>query len=166
MSVANITNRLKEIAKKMEELAKKEVVVGIPSGSKARKDNGGITNAELGMIHEFGSPDKGIPERSFIRSTFAEEADNIGQLMTVKVKGLLNNKGSVNDVYSVIGKYVKGRVVEKITDGQFTPNKDETLNRKLKRISKKKRKAKDANKPLIDTGQLRASITYEVRNES
>lgn len=151
MSVANITNRLKEIAKKMEELAKKEVVIGIPSSSDSHDD---ITNAELGMIHEFGSPEKGIPERSFVRSTFAEEGGNAGRLMTSEVKRLLEGNASVDSVYGNVGMYMQGKMIEKITDGDFVANKEETIKRK------------GSATPLIDTGKLRASITYEVRNES
>lgn len=151
MSVANITNRLKEIAKKMEELVKKEVVVGIPSGSGS---DGDISLVELGMIHEFGSPDKGIPERSFIRSTSKEEASNLGKLTSIKVKELLNDKISVNDVYSAIGKHLSGQVIDKFGSSSLAPNKPETVKRK------------GSNSPLIDNGALIGAITYEVRNES
>lgn len=37
-------------------------------GSKLRAD-GRLTTAEIGQIHEYGAPGRGIPERSFIRST-------------------------------------------------------------------------------------------------
>ena len=56
---------------------------------------------------------------------------------------------------------------EKITnDVLFQPNTAETTKRKLAPVKdKRKKRAPDANKPLIDTGQLRGAITYEVREK-
>ena len=173
MSELEIVKRLKEVMKRAEQLNRMQLVVGIPSDGKPRQSseedtNTDITNIELGLIHEFGVPEKGIPERSFMRSTASEEAENLSQLTNVMVTECLSGQITPKNALSKVGAYLQGKIIEKITDGEFQPNTPETLKRKLTPVkNKKKKRAKDANKPLIDTGQLRASITYEVReNES
>lgn len=171
MSELEIVKRLKKVMKRAEQLNHLQLVVGIPSDGKSRKSleegtNADITNAELGIIHEFGVPEKGIPERSFMRSTASEEAENLSQLTNVMVTECLSGQITPKNALSQVGAYLQGKIVEKITDGEFQPNTPETLKRKLTPVkNKKKKRAKDADKPLIDTGQLRASITYEVREK-
>lgn len=166
MSELEICKRLKQTIKRAEQLNRMQLVVGIPNNGKSRKDSGEITNAELGIIHEFGVPERGIPERSFMRSTASEESENLGNLTNVMVSECLSGQITPRKAFSEIGAYLRGQIVEKITDGEFQPNTAETTRRKLAPVKdKKKRRALDANKPLIDTGQLRASITYEVREK-
>jgi phage gpG-like protein len=151
MSELEIVKRLKQVMKRAEQLNRIQLVVGIPSDENSRKESTGITNAELGVIHEFGAPEKGIPERSFMRSTASEEAENFGKLSKSRVAEFLKGQKSAHDAFADVGAYLQGKIVEKITDGDFVTNKEETVKRKK------------SSKPLIDTGQLRASITYEVR---
>jgi len=168
MSELEICKRLKQTIKRAEQLNRMQLVVGIPNNENSRTNSDGITNAELGIIHEFGVPERGIPERSFLRSTVSEESENLGRLGNMQIAEFLEGNTSAHDAFATIGVYLQGQIVEKITDGEFQPNTAETTRRKLAPVKdKKKRRAPDANKPLIDTGQLRASITYEVReNES
>lgn len=153
MSELDICKRLKQVMKRAEQLNRMQLVVGIPNDENSRENSDGITNAELGVIHEFGVPERGIPERSFMRSTASEERENLGRLGNAQVAECLEGNTSAHDVFATIGTYLQGKVVEKITDGEFEPNNENTVKRK------------DSSKPLIDTGQLRASITYEVREK-
>ena len=166
MNELEIVKRLKEVMKRAEQLNRIQLVVGIPSDENSREDSGEITNAELGVIHEFGVPERGIPERSFMRSTASEESENLGNLTKVVVSECLSGQITPIKAFSEIGVYLKGKIVDKITDGEFQPNTAETTRRKLATVKdKKKRRAPDANKPLIDTGQLMGAITYEVREK-
>lgn len=153
MSELEITKRLKKIMKRAERLNRMQLVVGIPSDENSRDESTGITNAELGAIHEFGVPEKGIPERSFMRSTASEEADNLGRLAKIQIAECLRDETSAHDAFATVGAYLQGKIVDKITDGDFEPNTEATVNRKK------------SSKPLIDTGQLRGAITYEVREK-
>lgn len=155
MSELEICKRLKQVMKRAEKLNQLQLVVGIPNDENSREDSDGITNAELGIIHEFGVPERGIPERSFMRSTASEESENLGRLSKAQIAECIEGNVSPHDVFATIGAYLQGKIVEEITDGEFEPNNENTVKRK------------GSSKPLIDTGQLRASITYEVReNES
>lgn len=153
MSELEICKRLKQVMKRAEKLNQLQLVVGIPNDGKSRKDSDEITNAELGVIHEFGVPERGIPERSFMRSTASEESNNLGQLSKQVLNESLAGNISPYDAYATIGAYFQGKIVEKITDGEFEPNNEKTV------------KHKGSSKPLIDTGQLRGAITYEVREK-
>ena len=153
MSELEICKRLKQVMKRAEQLNRMQLVVGIPNDENSRENSDGITNAELGVIHEFGVPERGIPERSFMRSTASEENENLGRLGNAQITECLEGKTSAHDVLATIGTYLQGKIVDKITDGEFEPNNENTV------------KHKGSSKPLIDTGQLRASITYEVREK-
>ena len=153
MNELEICKRLKQVMKRAEQLNQLQLVAGIPNDETSREDSGEITNAELGIIHEWGAPEKGIPERSFMRSTMSEERENLGRLGKVQIAECLEGNTSPHDVFATIGAYLQGKIVEKITDGEFEPNNENTVKRK------------GSSKPLIDTGQLRGAITYEVREK-
>lgn len=153
MNELEICKRLKQVMKRAEQLNQMQLVAGIPNDETSREDSGEITNAELGIIHEWGAPEKGIPERSFMRSTMSEERENLGRLGKLQIAECLEGNTSPYDVFATIGAYLQGKIVEKITDGEFEPNNENTVKRK------------GSSKPLIDTGQLRGAITYEVREK-
>lgn len=153
MNELEICKKLKQVMERAKQINQMQLVVGIPNNENSREESEGITNAELAMIHEFGVPERGIPERSFMRSTASEESNNLGQLSKQVLNECLAGNISPCDAYATIGAYFQGRIVEKITDGEFEPNNENTVKRK------------GSSKPLIDTGQLRASITYEVREK-
>lgn len=153
MSELEIVKRLKEVMRRAEQLNRMQLVVGIPSDENSRDESTGITNAELGAIHEFGVPEKNIPERSSMRSTASEESQNLGRLAKIQISECLRGETSAHDAFATVGAYLQGKIVDKITDGDFEPNTEATVKRKK------------SSKPLIDTGQLRGAITYEVREK-
>lgn len=153
MSELEIVKRLKEVMKRSKQLNHLQLVVGIPSDENSREESTSITNAELGAIHEFGAPEKNIPERSFMRSSASEEANNLGRLAKIQISECLRGETSAHDAFATVGVYLQGKIVDKITDGDFEPNTEATVKRKK------------SSKPLIDTGQLRGAITYEVREK-
>ena len=54
-----------QILKRVRELAKKEVLVGIPASNNARDDSP-IGNAAIGYIQEHGDPEHNLPARPFL----------------------------------------------------------------------------------------------------
>lgn len=148
MSEPTIVKRMKDVIARAEQLNRMMVVTGVPNEGKSHDS---ATNAEIGLWMEFGVPSKNIPERSTLRSTASEEAGNLGKLSNTQIAKCLRGEISARDAYSVVGAYFQGKIIDKITDGDFTPNTPETIRRK------------GSSKPLIDEGDFRASITYEVR---
>ncbi|MHC1623443.1 MAG: phage virion morphogenesis protein [Candidatus Methanospirareceae archaeon] len=69
---------------------KDRVLVGIFRASAEVGEN--ITGEEavnIAAVHEFGSPKRGIPKRSFIRSTFDEKKDEAEKLIEKEVNKML-----------------------------------------------------------------------------
>lgn len=143
----------------LEELRKKlgdqyVARVGILGGHAARTDEeSGLTNSEIGVIHEFGSDNAGIPPRSFLRMPVEHfKREIMKSLATAKVKEAID-RGDVITVFRVLGVAAEGFVKLAFNSGGFgkwPALKPETIARK------------GSSKPLIDTGQLRRSITSDV----
>ena len=133
---------LEKISKRMN--SAESVKVGLPKGSNNYPD--GTSVIMVGTVHEFGSPSKGIPERSFLRSTVIEGKSKYKSMFkkvaTRIEKGTLNMKQGLN----LIGLQVQTDVRQKITD-----IKDPAL------------KNREGN-PLVDTGHLRQSIIFKVES--
>lgn len=125
-----------------------DIEVGIPSNAINYPD--GTRVAEVAVTNEFGDPDKGIPERSFLRSTVREERPKYKSLMVKAIESSEKNKTPILKRASEIGQVAESDVKRKITDIKTPPNSPRTINEK-----------KSSN-PLVDTGHLRNSIRYEV----
>lgn len=149
MSELKVVKRLKEIQQRVVELSKKQVVVGVIDNS-VRED--GLTNADLLAIHEFGSVTQGIPERPVLRTAIANNKQAISNALSKKVAECLRGDLSADDAYNHVGIIAKNAVLDTFDSNNFAPNKLNTIKRK------------GSSKPLIDTGALRASINFEVRN--
>lgn len=106
MSELEIVKRLKEVKKCVEPLNWNQLVVGIPSDKNSRDESTGITNAELGVIQEFGMPENNIPKRSFMRSTTSEEAENLGRLTNIPIRQYLKGGISAHDAFATVGAYL------------------------------------------------------------
>lgn len=125
--------------------------VGIQTGD-GSKDRGGITMAELALVHEFGSRDGRIPQRSFLRSTTDENERKYVRVMKQRLaqipKGLATVRGALREA----GEMLRSDVLDKIRRGIPPPNAQSTINRKR------------SDTPLVDTGQLIQSITVKVES--
>jgi len=139
------------------DLTKKyRVQVGIFGNKDARKQ-GESTNAYLGSIHEFGWPPSGIPPRSFLRMPLSVKSKEIlaqaaGADLT---RALL--RGDLKLVMKRLGVACEKVVQEAFATrgfGTWRPDKPATVRRK--------HNAPGDDSPLIDTGQLRRSITSRV----
>lgn len=131
------------------------VKVGIMGSKNARK-SGTVNNASLGAIHEFGTMSGKIPPRSFLRMPLAHQQTQILKDAGIGMLGLLL-KGDVLMVLKRLGIACENAVQLAFATRGFNmwrPN----------RVATAMRKKSDA--PLIDTGQLRRSITSKVEKTS
>lgn len=94
-----------------------------------------------------------IPERSFIRATFDEKSDEIGERAESAVTAIING-ADVSKALARTGQYIEGEIKRKIGSGPFTPNSPATI------------REKKSSKPLIDTGHMRQSVRYEIGDRS
>lgn len=114
-----------------------------------------LTLVQLAAIHEFGSPAAGIPERSFIRSTFGLYArDELREKMSLLCKAALSGRMDPRTAIDLLGTWAVAQVRRTITAGKVRPP--------LKPATEAR---KGSTKPLVDTGQLVNAIAHEVVEE-
>lgn len=145
------------------------VVVGIQGSEGAWKQPpqrlGGPARAlsvvEIGTVHEFGTEDGRIPERSFLRLTLKKKAGTyraalrraLADAAGAVVGGESAAVASLRQSFEVLGLRVTRDVQQTIRDGGpgWPALSPVTVARK------------GSSSPLIDTGQLRQSIRHAVR---
>ncbi len=128
------------------------VRVGIFGNKSSRKGEGHITNPELGAIHEFGTKDGRIPPRSFLRMPIEKEAKKIvASTINASLKDMAH--GKIRTVLVKLGIACENAVQRAFSThgfGNWPPDAPSTI------------AGKKSSSPLIDTGQLRRSITSKV----
>lgn len=163
------TSRKDPIERVLAMLRKSRVLVGIPA--EAGRDDGGPSNAVLGYLHEYGEPERDIPARPFLRPGAESVGDKIveelqrGAQRAVAV--VITPSGSfeqaipeVDKALHRIGLVAQNAVRARLSEGIPPPLSPRTIYARLHR--KKGRRSGGEMKPLIDSGQLRRSVTYVV----
>lgn len=141
----------KELLKKLESMKNFDLLVGVPQ-DEAEREEGEITNAQLMFIHSEGSPVRNIPPRPVIDITLKEEKEKINQKFKKALNVILNG-GNPSVELEKLGIYITNKIKAKFGSEDLAPLQPSTI------------KAKGSDRPLIDTGQLRNSITYVVRKK-
>ena len=142
-------NKLKRTCSKVNE---KVVAVGI-QGKEAEQDHGGTTNVLIGSVHEFGAPNKGIPQRSFIRSTETKNRKKYQKELDEAAGKCIDGK-DFEAALLLVGEQFRADIINAIKKGIPPPLSAATI---------AKRKG-DAT-PLWDTGQLVNSLSAVVRKK-
>lgn len=137
-----------EFFKRAREIRDKRVRVGVLSDD--AHGDGDLTLSELATIHEFGTEDKRIPERSFLRSTFDEKREELAEVGEKLIGAVLDGKMTTERGLGLIGAKLAADVKGRITAGIDPPNAPTTVARK------------GSSTPLVDTGRLLNSITWAV----
>lgn len=168
---------LADVVRSINNLVKKDVLVGIPDTTTERDDGEPVNNATLGYIHENGSPAKNIPARPFLVPGVEDAQERIEQRLNKAAKAALGNqRRKSDDELEAAGMIARDSVKSKINSGDFAPLSEATLRA---RAAKGRKGAKaelasraagnapdnDNARPLIDSAQLRNSINYVVRNK-
>lgn len=166
MSVTKKGPGLGDLEKRLRRLARTNVLVGIPSKTASRGD--GPNNAELAYIHENGAPKAGIPPRPFLKPGVAAARDGVTRLFRKGVEAALRGDDHRPFLGSA-GQHAVNEVRGMFVDNDWPPIQDRSVEGRFRRRKKKgaalKKAVRDQGtaRPLIDTGALRRSITYEVR---
>lgn len=119
-------------------------------GQDGAKNRDGMTNAEIGRIHEFGSITRHIPRRSWLRKPLEENIMKWVKSHAEDYK-ILMEKGDLKKWYSALGLEA-----EKIIQEAFASGYD------WKPLSPKTIAKKKSDKILIDTSELRRSVSSQV----
>jgi hypothetical protein len=121
------------------------------NAEKEHKGSPGMTVSDLATIHEFGL---GVPERSFLRAWFDSNRASIEVTLRAAHRQVLLGKLTPKRAGELIGLKFAGEVQKYIAEGHVQPP-----------LSEQTVKKKGSSVPLVDTGQLRAAISWytEVR---
>lgn len=141
--------RIAELAKALR--ARPVVRIGVlGAGGEARDD---LTQAELAAIHEFGAPRANVPERSFLRSTADAKRLEWLALLERTLRLVTAGRLEVEAALGIVGQKAVADVVARIRRGAGIPPplQPATIRRK------------GSDRPLVDTGRLVQSISYEIR---
>lgn len=143
---------LKGFLERFKEIGKPKVYIGVPA-SKNGMHEGGINMATLLAIHVLGAPSRGIPQRDPLRPPLIANAQRYSDLLALGLRNALSDGTDPKLVYEKIGIVATNDVYDYFVTGNFKPLNQKTIDRK------------GSSKPLIDSEELRGSITYEVRNK-
>lgn len=148
--IIDIDHGWKELEKTFETLVERNsyVKAGVV-GEKAEEEHDGITNAELALIQEFGTPT--IPSRPWIGGAFER---NKGKYQTMLAKGLekvYSNKLTVERLLGLMGVELSSDIKRGVmSEDNLAPNAPSTIRKK------------GSSKPLIDSNRMVGSVTHEV----
>ena len=122
------------------------VDVGIIDAGK--HDDSDETVAEIGYKNEFGT-DK-IPSRPFFRLTVVRTKKKLSEMKIAILKKIQLGEMDKKTGLGLLGDFFRGELQQTIVDLDTPPNAALTI------------MLKGSSNPLIDTGQLKNSITYVV----
>lgn len=146
------TKDLKKAIKAIVGVNNLAVKVGILSKKNARTGAVDQSNASIGMIHEFGSYSRNIPERSFIKMPLTvKSADLVKEIKRLAEENIV--EGSLRPVLKKIGKAAETIIGEAFASGGFGT---------WDSISDITARRKGSEAILIETSQLQRSITSAV----
>jgi phage gpG-like protein len=150
-----------QLEKRLAMLSAENVLVGVPADKTGRRpedgESGPITNAALAYIHDNGAPEANIPARPFMRPGIADAERRIVKRMESGLKRHLAGDGdAIRVTLEGVGLIAQTAIRKRIAAGDFTPLAPATLAARLRR-------GRTGTRPLIDSGQLRNSITYVIR---
>lgn len=155
------------LVKAMRDLAKMQLLVGIPSddepnlgdgsGSNVRND-GPATNALIAYVAENGSPARNIPARPFlVPGVEAGMPQAEPYLKAAAEAAISGSTGAVERNLMAAGLVLQGAVRQEITTGDFAPLAPSTV------AARRRRGHQGEIRPLLDSGQLRAAVNFLVR---
>ncbi|MGH1498219.1 hypothetical protein ACRBEF_01590 [Yersinia proxima] len=139
-------------------IGRKDVLIGIPEEKSEREDIP-FGNAGIGYLHENGSPAQNIPARPHlqpgVRSVQNETTQKLKQAAQAVLAG---NQAAADRALEQAGIIASNAVKRYLTITGFTPLADGTISARLRR-------GRSGDKPLIDSGQYRRTITSIVRDK-
>lgn len=185
-----VEDNLDALLQGLQNITGKQVWVGVPESRADRSDDAPINNATIGYLMEVGMPEHNVPARPFlVPGVNAAMPDVIPLLEQAYTSALEGKPEKADALLRIAGQTAADRVKDVIQTNIPPPlapttianryrqrgNKHRRANEKkyLKMISAKggwynPAEAQDATGiiALVNTGQLRNSITYVVTNKA
>lgn len=145
-----ITAAGEKFLKELQELSQMQVRVGFQRGKKhkGKGKRAGADLVDIALYNELGTDT--IPSRPFLAQTVDQQGETIKQASAELIVQVVEGKMKGKQALKNIGVLVKGAVQQQMVEGEFVPNAPSTIQRK------------GSDKPLIDTGQLRQGVSYQI----
>lgn len=121
---------------------------------------GGLNNASIAAVHEYGYPEGGIPERPFMGPSFDANRTKYGRAIQDVLEGVQAGLYALDVGLRLLGEVMVVDVREYLLTASFAPNSPAVEARKLEKGG-----GQGPVKPLIDTGQMLRSLAYAVSRE-
>lgn len=148
-SVKDIDRGFRDLLRRFSGIVKPKIEVGIFEQDGNRQHGSDeLTVLEVAIANEFGTDS--IPERSFVRAWFDENQGKCREAIRRMTIAVAAGKYTKEQAYELVAQRFVGEIQRRMAQGIPPPNAETTI------------KLKGSDKPLIDTGQLRSSITYRV----
>lgn len=155
--------------RQLGQMKRSVVTVGVHENAKPQTDEDGkevMAMPKLAAIHEFGAHKNGvnIPERSFLRSTFTNKNESWNRAFVRQVARVAEGKQSPEGALIFVGVRMSADVKNTILAGIAPELAAVTVKRRMKKGAHGGGTVANAGAttPLIDSGQLLASIAFEV----
>ena len=137
--------QLDELRKRVTAIGKLTIRVGVFGANASRAHpSGGGSVGEIAIRNHYGAP--GVPARPFLTYALRKHRRAIQETF----RGVVASGATPEQVGELVGAFAAGAVQETISDRIPPPNAPATV------------AAKGSDVPLIDSGILRQSISYEV----
>lgn len=104
----------------------------------------GMSVPMVASLNEFGTYN--IPPRPFFRNAINKNSDKWGKIF---LQGM--QKQNAKNAFGLLGERIRKDIVQSINDTNEPPNSPVTIARK------------GSSKPLVDTGLMRASVNYRIK---
>lgn len=150
--VQDIDRGYKQFLEQVSKLKKEPYVkVGV-LGTKASEKypDSAFSVVDVATVNEFGSSDGRIPERSYLRATIDKKLSSYRNLLGALVSDYFLRKTTPGKILAVMGLKISSDVQDRIVSLRDPPNAPGTV------------ASKKSSNPLIDSGRLRQSISFEV----
>jgi len=142
-------------------LKKYEVCIGVPENAAERKDSKDtpVNNAELLFIHTNGSPVNNIPPRPVLEPAIKQNNIRVSANMKKAVDAAV--EGKRKDILPSLE--MAGLDGQNLARKYFTDSTNRWKQNAPATVEKKTKGKGGIARPLIDTDEMRKSITYVVR---
>ena len=154
--VVDIDLGFRAITREINSLQNVRIQVGFQEGEVThtqtkgnRVQQPGLNMAQIAAQNEFGTAT--IPQRSFIRTAWDENINQINQVVEQQVGLIVDQRQTPAQSFATIGNVLVALIQRKIYQIRTPPNSPRTI------------ALKGSSKPLIDFGQMVASVRYVVR---
>ena len=159
MPITDTKTKQDAIKRALADLADTRIIVGVIGAKAAYPVTKNANLADIASFNEFGTSSgsysgRGIPSRSFLRSTFDEQQESYSKIIGQLVKRAMAGTMTRDQIANRLGMTIKADVDRKIVTLSTPPNTETTI------------KLKGSSNPLIAKGQLRQSIEYDIRRKS